>query len=398
MPESILNFLQTGLLGWTWWQMLLAFIIMNQLTIFSVTIYLHRSAAHRGVDLHPALQHLFRFWNWLTTGQITKEWVAIHRKHHAACETEEDPHSPQTRGIMKVLWEGAELYKEARGDREMIEKYGKGTPDDWLERNIYANDWSGPTLMWFINFAAFGTWGIVMWAIQMMWIPLFAAGVINGLGHWWGYRNFVTDDTSHNLTPWGLLLGGEELHNNHHAFPSSARFALRRWEFDPGWLFLCTMQTLGLAKIRRVAPKLAIEQEREALDTESLKALFTHRFHVMKVYCRTVVKPVLREECERAGESLRRMRRKARRLLTSDQRFFNDDKQQRLDQLLDRHAALQTVHEFRMRLANMWDRKNTDAEALLESFRQWCREAEATGNRYLQDFARSLPTYRLQAA
>jgi len=376
--------------------MLLAFLVMNQLTIFAITIYLHRCAAHRGLDLHPSLTHLFRFWNWLTTGMIVREWVAIHRKHHARCETEEDPHSPQTHGINKVLWEGVELYNIGRQDRESIEKYGKGCPDDWLEHNVYNCDWTGPTLMWFINFAAFGIWGIVIWAIQMLWIPFFAAGVINGLGHWWGYRNFVTDDTSTNLTPWGVVLGGEELHNNHHAFPSSARFSMRRFEFDPGWLMISIFSMLGLAKVRRVAPKLAIEDDRSALDTDSLKALFTHRFHLMKIYCKTVVRPALQDECERAGDSLQRMRRHARRLLTSDQRFFNDEKATRLRELLNDHSSLRTVHEFRMRLANIWDRKNTDPEAMLESFKQWCREAEATGNEYLQEFARSLPTYRLQ--
>ena len=259
MLDSLLQFAAHGLTNAGWLAILLYILVTTQLTIFAVTLYLHRSQAHRGVDFHPVVSHVFRFWSWLTTSMITREWVAIHRKHHAKCETEEDPHSPVVKGIGRVFWRGVELYREARDDRESIEKYGKGCPDDWIERHLYTpHATMGPTLLLFVSFALFGFAGVAVWAIQMLWIPFWAAGVVNGLGHWWGYRNFETDDTATNLTPWGVWIGGEELHNNHHAFPSSAKFALRRFEVDIGWLAILGLQALGLAKVLRVAPALNV--------------------------------------------------------------------------------------------------------------------------------------------
>ena len=259
MSDSLLQFLIGGLIGLVWWELLIVLLVFTQLTIFSVTLYLHRSQAHRGVDFHPVLNHFFRFWTWLTTSMITKEWVAIHRKHHAKVETEEDPHSPQTKGIGNVFWRGVELYREARGQRADIEQYGKGAPDDWVERHVYTPHANlGPTFLLLVNAVLFGLPGVALWAIQMAWIPFWAAGVINGLGHWWGYRNFESSDTSTNLTPWGVWVGGEELHNNHHAFPSSARFSMRRWEVDIGWIVIKGMEKVRLAKVLRVAPTLDI--------------------------------------------------------------------------------------------------------------------------------------------
>src|SRR5690606_21838344 len=243
MPASLLDFLAGGLVQSGFWGLFAYFLAATQLTIFTVTLFLHRSQTHRGVDFHPVLAHFFRFWCWLTTSMIVKEWVAIHRKHHARCETEEDPHSPMHKGIREVFWKGAELYREARANRADMEQYGRGTPDDWIERRLYTPHANlGPVLMLAINFVLFGAAGVAIWAIQMLWIPFWAAGVVNGLGHWWGYRNFETTDTATNLTPWGVWIGGEELHNNHHAFPSSAKFALRRWEFDIGWVAIKALQ------------------------------------------------------------------------------------------------------------------------------------------------------------
>ncbi|HTA66229.1 MAG TPA: fatty acid desaturase, partial [Xanthomonadaceae bacterium] len=259
MSPAFYAWLTEGFSHLGWVGILVYFLIVTQLTIFSVTLYLHRSQAHRAVDFHPVLAHFFRFWTWLTTSMITKEWAAIHRKHHAKCETEEDPHSPQIRGIRKVMWQGVELYREARADRPSIEKYGKGCPDDWIERHLYARYATfGPTVMLFISIALFGVIGVAIWAIQMLWIPFWAAGVVNGVGHWWGYRNFETTDTATNLTPWGFWIGGEELHNNHHAFPSSAKFALRKFEFDIGWAAIKLLEKLHLAKVLRVAPSLDV--------------------------------------------------------------------------------------------------------------------------------------------
>ncbi len=306
MSASLSEFLSGGLLQFGWGAMLVYLLIATQLTIFAVTLYLHRSQAHRGVDFHPVIAHFFRFWTWLTTSMITREWVAIHRKHHAKCETEDDPHSPRFKGIRTVFWKGVELYREARGMRADIEQYGKGAPNDWIERRLYT-PWAtfGPTLLLFVSFALFGFKGVAVWAIQMAWIPFWAAGVVNGLGHWWGYRNFETTDTATNLTPWGVWIGGEELHNNHHAFPSSAKFALRKWEFDIGWMVIRGLESVGLAKVLRVAPSLDVRPNIHVPDTDTMKALLTHRFQAMTDYQRNVLTPALREEAQAAGARLR---------------------------------------------------------------------------------------------
>ena len=243
--------------GWNlqWWQYVLITLALTHVSIAAITIFLHRSQAHRALDLHPIVSHFFRFWLWLTSGVVTKEWVAIHRKHHAKCETVEDPHSPQTRGIMKVLLEGAELYRAEAKVAETLEKYGHGTPDDWMERNVYSRHSAmGVALMMIINIALFGPIGLTIWAVQMAWMPIMAAGIINGVGHYWGYRNFACEDASTNILPWGILIGGEELHNNHHAYGTSARLSNKWYEFDIGWLYIKLMTYVGLATIRKVAP------------------------------------------------------------------------------------------------------------------------------------------------
>ena len=292
MPASLIDFLAGGLLQFGWPAMLLYLLVVTQVTIFTVTLYLHRSQAHRGVDFHPVIAHFFRFWSWLTTSMITREWAAIHRKHHARCETPEDPHSPMHKGIGTVLWKGGDLYREARLDRASIEQYGKGCPDDWVERTLYTGHANlGVILLLALSFLLFGAKGVAAWAIQMAWIPFWAAGVINGLGHWWGYRNFETTDTATNLTPWAVWIGGEELHNNHHAFPSSARFAMRKWEFDIGWAAIRLLQALKLAKVLRVAPSLDVRPNIAMPDGETLKALVAHRFQAMTDYQRNARKP-----------------------------------------------------------------------------------------------------------
>ncbi|HEX3122841.1 MAG TPA: fatty acid desaturase, partial [Rhodanobacteraceae bacterium] len=294
MLDYIFDFLNHGFSHASWLAKGVYFLIVTQLTIFSVTLYLHRSQAHRGVDFHPALAHFFRFWSWISTGMVTKEWVAIHRKHHAKCETEEDPHSPKVFGIKTVVLQGVDLYRVASHDKSTMEKYGIGTPSDWLERNLYGkHEYWGPTLMFIINIALFGIQGVAISALQMIWIPFWAAGIVNGLGHWWGYRNFETTDMSTNLTPWGFFIGGEELHNNHHAFPSSSKFALRKFEFDIGWAVIRGFEKLGLAKVLRVAPSLDIRPNVQLPDTETLKALLSHRFQVMTDYFRGVITPTL---------------------------------------------------------------------------------------------------------
>ena len=394
MPAPLYTWLTEGLSHFGWLGIIVYFLIVTQLTIFSVTLYLHRSQSHRAVDFHPVLAHFFRFWSWLTTSMVTKEWAAIHRKHHAKCETEEDPHSPQIYGIRKVMWQGVELYREARADRPMVEKYGKGTPDDWIERNVYTrHHMAGPTLMLFINIALFGVFGVALWAIQMLWIPFWAAGVVNGVGHWWGYRNFETSDTATNLTPWAFWIGGEELHNNHHAFPSSAKFALRKFEFDIGWAAIKLLEKLHLAKVLRVAPSLDIRPSIDLPDTETLKALLAHRFQAMTDYYRHVMRPALRAEV--ASEETSKLPRKLRKGLADGGRWLDPSARERLQAFVSRRPQLATLVEFRARLATVLEERSLDASATLQRLQVWCAEAEATGIRALQDFSARMKGYAL---
>ena len=397
MPDALLDFLTSGVAGLGWLGLLAVLLVFTQLTIFSVTLYLHRSQAHRGVDFHPALNHFFRFWTWLTTSMITREWVAIHRKHHAKVETEEDPHSPQTRGIAKVFWEGVELYREARADRASIEQYGKGAPEDWIERRLYTPHANlGPSVLLFANFGLFGLPGIALWAIQMAWIPFWAAGVVNGLGHWWGYRNFESADTSTNLTPWAVWIGGEELHNNHHAFPSSARFSMRRWEFDIGWVAIKGLEKLRLAKVLRVAPSLDIRPNIAVPDGETLRALLSHRFQAMTDYQREVLKPALREEAAAAGEKLRRLLpRRMRRGLVDDGRWLKPDAREQLRSWVSQRPRIQALVEHRARLSALLEARSHDAAERLRQLQAWCQEAEASGIRALQDYSMRLKGYAL---
>jgi len=398
MSLSLFDFLSAGLLQPGWGSLLIYLLVATQITIFAVTLYLHRSQAHRGVDFHPAIAHFFRFWVWLTTSMITREWVAIHRKHHAKCETEDDPHSPMIKGIGNVFWRGVELYREARWDRASIEQYGKGAPNDWIERHVYTrHPLAGPTLLLFVSFALFGFLGVAVWAIQMAWIPFWAAGVVNGLGHWWGYRNFETTDTATNLTPWGVWIGGEELHNNHHAFPSSAKFALRRWEFDIGWAAIRSLETVGLAKVLRVAPSLDIRPNIQMPDTDTLKALLTHRFQAMTDYQRKVLVPALRDEARIAGARLRAMLpRKLEKGLVDDGRWLKPDAREQLQQWVAQRPRIRTLVEYRARLAAVLESRSQSANDTLHQLQAWCREAEASGIEALQEFSLRMKGYSLQ--
>ncbi|MGH8122135.1 MAG: DesA family fatty acid desaturase [Rudaea sp.] len=394
--ETIFNFLNGGLLQTTWLVKVIYFFVVTQLTIFTVTLYLHRSQTHRGVDFQAVLAHLFRFWSWVSTGMVTKEWVAIHRKHHAKCETDEDPHSPKFFGIQTVLWKGVDLYRVASYDAAAIEKYGKGTPSDWIERNLYAKHaYWGPTLMFIVNIALFGIWGLAISALQMVWIPFWAAGVVNGVGHWWGYRNFETADMSTNLTPWGFFIGGEELHNNHHAFPSSAKFALRKFEFDIGWTMIRGFEMFGLAKVLRVAPSLDVRANVQLPDTETIKAVLSHRFEVMTDYFRSVIAPTLREEAANAGAGLKAIPRALRKALGNGGRWLDTRSRERLQSLIENRPTLRTVCDFRARLAGVLERSNGGAESMLSNLQDWCHEAEASGIQTLAVFAARLRGYAL---
>lgn len=396
MPDSLISFASRGLTQGSWGTWIVYMLVVTQLTIFTVTLYLHRSQTHRGVDFHPVLAHFFRFWSWISTGMVTKEWVAIHRKHHAKVETEEDPHSPQIYGIKKVFWDGVGLYRDASHNLDDMEKYGRGTPDDWIERHVYTpRAYWGPALMLVINMALFGVVGIAVWAIQMIWIPFWAAGFVNGIGHWWGYRNFESADTSTNLSPWGVWIGGEELHNNHHAFPSSAKFALRKWEFDIGWAAIRLFEMLGLSKVLRVAPTLDVRPNMHLPDADTVKAVLSHRFHVMSDYFRGVIAPTLREEAGKAGAGIAALPRRLRKALGNGGRWLDAASRERMTAFTEKHPQLRTVCEFRARLAALTERNGRNADGMLDGLKEWCREAEATGIRTLAEFAARLKGYRL---
>jgi stearoyl-CoA desaturase (delta-9 desaturase) len=388
-----------GILDLSLWQVVIATLILTHITIVTVTVFLHRSQAHRALDLHPALNQFFRFWLWLTTGMVTRDWVAIHRRHHAKCETKDDPHSPQILGLRKVLTEGAELYRAASGDPETLRRYGHGTPDDWLENRFYGRfTWQGVGLMLVIDLVLFGVYGITVWAVQMLWIPFLAAGVINGVGHYWGYRNFESPDAATNIVPWGVLIGGEELHNNHHAFPSSAKLSSKWWEFDIGWLYIRLLSALGLAKIKKVAPEPVVIEGKKAVDMDTLRAVIVARMHVFAQYTRDVMGPVTRAELCVSQRHCRRLYRRTRRLLAVEGTRLDEQARKRLEQLLAQSKALETVYQYRERLRDLWERTAPSQEALLKSLQEWCQQAESSGIQALQNFARNLRGYSLQGA
>ena len=388
-----------GILDLPWWGYVLVTLGMTHITIAAVTIFLHRYQAHRALEMHPLVSHFFRFWLWLTTGMVTKAWTAIHRKHHARCETEEDPHSPQILGLPKVLWEGAELYRKEGKNVATLEQYGKGTPDDWIERTLYTPySQFGIVVMFIIDALLFGPIGITIWAVQMIWIPFFAAGVINGIGHYWGYRNYESADAATNVVPWGILIGGEELHNNHHAFPSSAKLSSKPWEFDIGWFYIRTLEHLGLAKVKKVAPEPVINPAKLTVDMETVRAILVNRFHVLSHYARDVVVPVLREELHKADETCGRLFRRARRPLTRGEAVMDEVAKGRVQAALSRSQTLTTVYEYKKRLQDLWQNHFTSQDTLLSHLQEWCKQAEATGIKVLQEFARSLRGYTLQTA
>lgn len=387
-----------GVLNLSFWGYVIATFVMVQITMMSVTLYLHRDQAHRALELHTALRHFFRFWVWCTSGMLTREWVAVHRKHHAYCETEDDPHSPQIFGLRKVLLEGAELYRAEKDNLETIEKFGRGAPDDWLERNIYLRfPFAGIILMVTADLLLFGVPGIIMIAIQMLAMPLFAAGIINGLGHHSGYRNFECDDAARNLVPWAFLIGGEELHNNHHAFPTSAKFSVRQWEFDIGWMYIRIFQALGLARVNRVVPRpLLVEEPAEPVEFDNLRAVMINRMHVLRDYTKRVTLPVFRtERAMAAGNSALK---KAKKLLIRQPKLLDAMATERLKDVLADNAALQTVHEFRERLRELWSGATVSNDRLVAQFEDWCLEAEASGIRVLEEFALRLRAYQLMPA
>ncbi len=384
-----------GLLNLGFWGYVVVTLLWLHTTMMGVTLYFHRDQAHRSVDLHPALRHFFRFWLWMNTGAPTREWVAVHRKHHAFCEREGDPHSPQIFGLKKVLLEGAELYIDEARKPETIEKYGKGTPDDWLEHNVYGRfTYGGIALLVVTNLVLFGVPGIIMIALQLSNMPLMAAGVINGLCHAKGYRNFATEDASTNLWPIGVFVAGEELHNNHHAFPTSARFSMRPHEVDIGWLHLKVLSWLGLAKIRRVAEPPVPAAAAPSVDIDGLKAVITNRMHVLRRYTHDVTLPVLQRELEGLGENASGVVRAVRRWLSWQPHMLDEHALARLAELRAQHPHFERVLQFHAELKALWEGANMSNERLLVEFKEWCARAEASGIQCLEEFAAYLKSLR----
>jgi stearoyl-CoA desaturase (delta-9 desaturase) len=391
-----------GLIALPWWGYIVVALVFTHITIASVTIYLHRHQAHRALDLHPLVSHFFRFWLWATSGMVTKEWAAIHRKHHAKCETAEDPHSPQVLGIRKVLREGSELYRAEAKNQETLDKYGHGTPSDWIERNLYTpHSGKGIALMFIVNVLLFGPLGITIWAVQMMWIPITAAGIINGIGHFWGYRNYEAADASTNIVPWGILIGGEELHNNHHSYAASARLSNKWWEFDIGWFYIRTLEIFGLARVKKIPPELTYDKAKDHIDLDTVKAVITARFVVMAQFAREVMTRVHRDELRNLGpndKSLVTLLKPVRRLMVREPRLLDEASRTRLQKALEQNQTLQTVYAMKQKLADVWQRSATTQENLIQALQDWCHEAEATGIHALREFSNKLRTYSLVSA
>ncbi|MBL8307034.1 MAG: fatty acid desaturase [Rubrivivax sp.] len=394
--DAIVEWLSNGLLAASWWQVILYTLFTTHITIAAVTIFLHRSQAHRALDLHPSVMHFFRFWLWIGTGMVTKEWVAIHRKHHAKCETVDDPHSPQVFGLKKLLLEGSELYRAEAKNKETVAKYGHGTPDDWVERHLYSRfQWQGVGLMLVLDLALFGTVGAAVWAVQMLWIPITAAGIINGIGHYWGYRNFEAVDASTNISPWGIVIGGEELHNNHHTYPTSAKLSVKPHEFDIGWLYIRALQSLGLAKVRKTPPRLELGEVKAVADGQTLEAIIANRYEVMANYAKEMKRAVAAElerlKAQGAVNSSRwRNMRLAKAWLHRDDAKIPSAVKSHLQQALGDSPKLAQLVAMREELRALWTRTGVSADQLVADLQLWCRKAEESGIAALQEFSLKL--------
>ncbi len=385
-----------GITNLSWWEHTLVALGLTHMTIISVTIYLHRYSAHRSLHLSPLLTHFFRFWLWMTTGMSTKGWTATHRKHHAKCESPDDPHSPKVYGIKKVLFEGSELYRAESINKATLKKYGHGTPNDWIENNIYTprSTW-GVGLMLITNLVLFGPVGLSIWAVQMLWIPITAAGVINGIGHYWGYRNFQTEDASTNIIPWGILIGGEELHNNHHAYASSARLSSKWYEFDVGWMYIQIFSFLKLARVRKVAPRVSLQPTENECSVETLRSVIFHRYEVLARFTQSI-KTTFNEEintlvtsnsCKICDWG------QFKNWLHGDLNQLEENERITFQNLLNNSAILKTLYVMRQDLSNVWRQSTLTKEQLLEELETWCKKADQSGIVPLTNFSKLLRGY-----
>ena len=388
----------SGALDLAWWGVVAVALALTHITFASVTIFLHRHQGHHALALHPVASHFFRFWLWLTTGMVTKEWAAIHRKHHAKCDTREDPHSPQVFGINRVLWGGVFLYVREAKRPETVERYGHGTPDDWLEHNLYSRFQSlGLILMGVVDVVLFGLVpGLLVVLTQIVWIPFWAAGVINGIGHYWGYRHWSTPDASTNIFPLGILIGGEELHNNHHAYPTSAKLSCKWYEFDVGWLYIRMLAAVGLAQVKHVMPTPHLAAAKPAVDLQTLQAVIACRYDVMAKYARSL-KRIYAEETVKlrrvAPEEARALQTLTPKLLVRDEKMLREADRAKLSAALPKSGTLQTMYAMRHELAAVWGRSTATREQLVKQLQDWCQRAEASGIRSLAEFSQQLRRY-----
>jgi stearoyl-CoA desaturase (delta-9 desaturase) len=384
----------SGLLDLPWWGYVLCVLGLTHITIASVTIFLHRHQAHRALDLHPLPSHFFRVWLWMTTGMVTKQWAAIHRKHHAKCETVDDPHSPQILGIKRVLFGGVLLYVKETRNAETMERYGHGTPDDWIERNLYSRSQKlGVAIMLLIDMAVFGVLpGLAIWSIQMLWIPFWAAGVINGVGHYWGYRNYDCADASRNLIPWGIWIGGEELHNNHHTYATSAKLSSKWYEFDIGWMYIRILEMLGLAKVKKTIPVPRIGETRKVVDLDMLQNVITHRYDVMTRYVKSL-QQVYAEELARLRAAHSIDARKLRVALLADAQSLSANARAQLSEALTHSPKLEKLHAMREELSALWARSSSSSEQLLKHLQDWCHRAEESGVQQLNELSLRMRSY-----
>jgi len=390
---------EQGLLEWNGWQVLAYTLLMTHISIVTVTVYLHRSMAHRALDMHPILSHFFRFWSWFTTATITKEWVSVHRKHHAKCETEDDPHSPVVKGLDTVLLRGAELYKDAAGNKETTERYGKGCPDDWLENNVYSKyKFGGIFVLFVLNVLMMGPIGITVWAIQMVWMPFHAAGVINGVGHALGYRNFECTDASRNISPVAIWIGGEELHNNHHTYPNSAKLSVKPWEFDIGWGYIWLFEKVGLVKNIRRGPVVHVDASKVELDQDAAQAAANNRFQIMAKFYQQVIKPVVQEQKAQLSEEAPSLYKKAKRLLKKDEGLMTEKYRHQLKELMESDAIMEKLYDMKQELQQVWKKRTASRDEMLKAMQEWCKKAEESGIRALQEFADSLKQYSTKTA
>ncbi|MBM3346598.1 MAG: acyl-CoA desaturase [Betaproteobacteria bacterium] len=390
-------FLFSGVFDLDWWQLALVALALTHVTIAAVTIFLHRHQAHRALELHALPSYFFRIWLWMTTGMVTKEWAAIHRKHHAKCEAVEDPHSPQIHGISRILWGGVELYVKESYNKETLERYGHGTPCDWLERNLLGRfTVLGPVLMGVIDVCLFGLFsGLLVLVAQLVWIPFWAAGVINGIGHFWGYRTFDSLDASTNIVPWGILIGGEELHNNHHAFATSAKLSNKWYEFDIGWGYIRALEVLRLAEVKRVAPTPRFTAAKAVCDHETLQAVLTHRYDILATYAKSLKATYAQElgRLRRFSPSDALMLQGLRRWLHRDDRKLAEAEREKLEAVLAVSKPLQTVYNMRKELMVVWERSSATREQLVKQLQDWCHRAEASGITPLIEFSQRLRSY-----